>query len=172
MAALPFVFLTNELHILSPATLQSGQHPPSIQITKQFFQTQVDEIKNEFESVKAMGTATAEEWVKGLDNRGKERKNDAARWERWEASGGLLKMQYSGLAQALNRVGFSSTNGSGIVPSVPNRHSQGQHASMPPQVTTYYATNQQNHLPRPIHTTFCEYCLFNSRPPLLTMGIL
>lgn len=156
MAALPFVFLTNELHILSPATLQSGQHPASIQITKHFYQTQVDEIKNEFDSVKAMGAATAEEWVKGLDNRGKERKNDAARWERWEASGGLLKMQYSGLAQALNRVGFSSANNSGALPPIPNRNSQGQHASMPQQITTYYPTNQPNHLPRPIHTTFGE----------------
>jgi hypothetical protein len=148
MAALPFVFLTNELHILSPATLQSSQHPASIQIIKHFYQTQVGEIQNEFEGVKVMGSATVEEWVKGLDNRGKERKNDAARWERWEASGGLLKMQFSGLAQALNRAGLSSTNNSGTLPPLPNRNSHGQ------QITTYYPTNQPNHLPRPIHTTF------------------
>ena len=96
LAALPFVFFTNELHVISPATLQSGQHPSGIQITKHFSNAQVEEIKREFEDVKAMGSATAEEWIKGLEGRGKERRNDAARWERWEAGGGIVRMQTLG----------------------------------------------------------------------------
>lgn len=40
-----------------------------------------------------MGSATFEEWLKGLDDRGKERRNDAARWERWEVSGGVARMR-------------------------------------------------------------------------------
>lgn len=93
MAALPPVFFTNELHVITAATLQAGQPPSSVQITKHFLNQQVDDIKKEFEGVQALGSATTEEWLKGLDGRGKERKNDAARWERWEAGGGLAKMR-------------------------------------------------------------------------------
>ncbi|KAG4442230.1 hypothetical protein IFR05_002279 [Cadophora sp. M221] len=92
MAALPFILLTNENHVLSSAALQNGTHPASLKITKHFLNSQVDEIKKEFEEVKAMGSATAEEWLKGLEGRGRELRNDAARWERWEASGGIAKM--------------------------------------------------------------------------------
>ncbi|TVY75595.1 hypothetical protein LSUE1_G008463 [Lachnellula suecica] len=93
MAALPFVFLTNELHVLPPSTLQSGHHPPTIQITKRFYNSQIEEIKKEFDNVKALGSATAEEWLKGLDERGKEKRNDAARWERWDLVGGVANMR-------------------------------------------------------------------------------
>jgi hypothetical protein len=97
MAALPFVFLTNESHIISPATLQTSHQPQTVQITKHFFTQHVEDIKKEFEGVKALGSATTEEWLKGLDGVGKERRNDSARWERWEISGGLTKMRISNL---------------------------------------------------------------------------
>jgi len=42
-----------------------------------------------------MGTGTAEEWLKGLDERGKEKRADASRWERWESIGGVQRMQNS-----------------------------------------------------------------------------
>lgn len=93
MAALPFIFLTNELHVLSTAALQSGQHPASIQITKHFSNLQIDEIKKEFDDVKAMGSATAEEWLKGLDGRGRDRRIDAARWELWDLGGGTGRLR-------------------------------------------------------------------------------
>ncbi len=109
MAALPFIFLTNELHALSPATLQNGQHPSSIQITKLFSKSQVNEIKEEFESVKAMGSATTEEWLKGLDGRGRERISDAARWERRSAAGGVAKMH--GFKNAISLQNPTKTNG-------------------------------------------------------------
>jgi hypothetical protein len=84
LGALPFIFFTNELHVLPPSTLQSGSQPPMIQIAKRFSNSQIEEIQNEFHNAKALGTATAEEWVKGLEERGRERRNDASRWERWE----------------------------------------------------------------------------------------
>lgn len=93
MPALPFVFLTNELHVIPATALQNGQPPSTTQITKYYFKKHVEDIKEEFESVKAMGSATIEEWLKGLEDRGKERRNDAARWERWEASGGIVRMK-------------------------------------------------------------------------------
>jgi len=95
ITALPFIFLTNELHVIPLATLQNGQ-PTGIQIAKHFFNPHIEEIKQEFDDVKAMGSATAEEWIKGLEGRGRERRNYAVRWERWEASGGVARMHHIG----------------------------------------------------------------------------
>jgi hypothetical protein len=92
MTALPFIFLTNELHVIPAATLQSGP-PNGIQISKHFFKPHIEKLKQEFDDVKAMGSAAAEEWMKGLEGRGRERRNDAVRWERWEVSGGIARMR-------------------------------------------------------------------------------
>jgi hypothetical protein len=92
MAALPFIFVTDDLHVISSATLQSAQNPPQIPV-KIFYKPQVEDIKLEFFNVKLLGTGTAEEWLKGLDAKGKERRNDALRWERWELTGGVRRMR-------------------------------------------------------------------------------
>jgi hypothetical protein len=94
MAALPFVFLTNDLHVVSSAILQQTQAPTHVQITKNFLKSHVDDIMSEFFKIKAMGSGTAEEWLKGLDERGKDKRNDAAKWERWEAAGGVQRMRH------------------------------------------------------------------------------
>ncbi|RFU33371.1 hypothetical protein B7463_g2962, partial [Scytalidium lignicola] len=96
MAALPFVFFTNDLHVIPQTTLETGQPPSAIQITKHFLKQHVEQIKQEFFEVKSIGSAAAEEWLKGLDDRGKERRNDALRWVRWEASGGLTRTRGAG----------------------------------------------------------------------------
>jgi hypothetical protein len=93
MAALPFIFVTNDVHIISPATLQNAHASAHVQIAKTFFKPHVEDIKTEFFEIKAMGTGTAEEWLKGLDKRGKEKRNDAFKWERWEQTGGVQRMQ-------------------------------------------------------------------------------
>lgn len=91
LAALPFAFLTNELQLVPASLLQQGP-PPNIQITKYFFKPGVEEIKNMFFKVKSMGFGTAEEWLKGLDGKGKSKRADAQRWERFEATGGLHRL--------------------------------------------------------------------------------
>ena len=154
MTALPFIFLTNELHALSAATLQNGQHPSSIQITKHYSNAQVREIKEEFESVKTMGAATTEEWLKGLDDRGRERRNDAARWERWEVSGGVAKMRNSGNDGLLqnstqtNSSVFGTAVLSGSQPSMANGNSSSvqDHPSL--QVSTSFPQKSVFQLPQ------------------------
>ncbi|KAL5326087.1 hypothetical protein ACEPPN_007225 [Leptodophora sp. 'Broadleaf-Isolate-01'] len=141
MAALPFIFLTNENHVLSSAALQNATHPASLKLTKHFFNFQVDEIKKEFEEVKAMGSATAEEWLKGLEGRGRERKNDAARWERWEASGGIAKMLGS------VTLGQNATNSVSVPPTM----MQPINGNLPPHPgnNPLFLTNQNSQLPPP-----------------------
>lgn len=61
---------------------------------KHYYKSQIELLKQRFEKVKAMGPATAEEWVKGLEQEGKDRMCDAARWEQWESKGGLRKVNF------------------------------------------------------------------------------
>jgi hypothetical protein len=166
MAALPFVFLTNELHVIPPATLLNGQQPAGIQKTKHFSQQHIEEIQKEFFNVKEMGSATAEEWLKGLDDRGKERRNDSARWERWEISGGVARMRIlephevrkpetGADSRHFTTLPTPATNG--IIPVL-----QGYNLT---QQSTQYAPSQIPSVPQPIHNSFRKYtptCLIDS----------
>lgn len=41
-----------------------------------------------------LGSASADEWIKGLDGEGKDRLSESVRWEQWEAKGGLKKVNF------------------------------------------------------------------------------
>lgn len=80
--------------MVASTALQQGQQPPSsLQISKYFLKTDVDNLRKEYFRIKELGDAAAEEWVKGLDNRGKAKRLDSARWERWETAGGLQRIR-------------------------------------------------------------------------------
>ncbi|KAI0412789.1 hypothetical protein F5X98DRAFT_307573 [Xylaria grammica] len=91
--ALPFIFINDKMHTISPAMLLTEQATLGLPITKVFLSSHVAAILEEFTSVKAMGKATAEEWLKGLEGRGKERRADSLRWEKFEMSGGLVRIR-------------------------------------------------------------------------------
>jgi hypothetical protein len=93
MTALPFVFLTGDLHVISSLTLQNEDPPPDFRPTKLFFKPQVEAIKAELVKTQSMGEGTADEWAKGLEGVGVEKRNDVFRWERWEAAGGVQRMR-------------------------------------------------------------------------------
>ncbi|CAM1507312.1 Fc.00g069530.m01.CDS01 [Cosmosporella sp. VM-42] len=93
LPALPVVFMTDQLHIIPPQLMQSGTIPPQTQVTKVFWSDHLEQIKLEFEGVKLLGSAAAEEWLKGLEIRGKQALNDASRWEKWYLSGGVHRMR-------------------------------------------------------------------------------
>ena len=65
-----------------------------MQLTKYYYKPHVEQLKRQLDDVKDLGPASAEEWIKGLDGEGKERINDAMRWEQWEAKGGLKKVNH------------------------------------------------------------------------------
>ncbi|XP_044714806.1 uncharacterized protein HRG_11439 [Hirsutella rhossiliensis] len=95
LAGLPMVFVTSELHVIPPQLLSTGTDLMHSQVAKIFSSEQAKAIHAEFEGVKALGHAAAEEWVKGLEARGKRSLADASRWERWYLAGGVHDMRAS-----------------------------------------------------------------------------
>lgn len=87
LPALPFAYFTQAFDFVAALTMRTNT--PDEQPTKYYYGPDLDEIKQKFAEVKAMGSATADEWFKGLANSGKEKLADASRWEQWEASDGL-----------------------------------------------------------------------------------
>lgn len=122
--ALPACFLTANMHIISPAILQrtsdfSTHEKPS----RIYWPEHIEQVKTEFESVRALGSAAAEEWLKGLDARGKKALVDASRWEKWEMSGGPSRLRQTLLTESL-------TMASKVLPG-PCQSSQGQPSISP-----------------------------------------
>ena len=95
------------------STLKSsqGQAPSTIKISKTFFRSHISDIKGEYLEVLKLGSATTEEWLKGLDERGKENRSDAARWERWESSGGISRMRMTESEIYKNKNSLVTANG-------------------------------------------------------------
>ncbi|KJZ79100.1 hypothetical protein HIM_01251 [Hirsutella minnesotensis 3608] len=93
VAGLPVVFVTPDLHVIPPPVLSSGTNPMHSPVVKLFRSKQVEAINAEFEAVKGLGAAAAEEWAKGLEARGKRLLADASRWERWYLAGGVANMR-------------------------------------------------------------------------------
>jgi hypothetical protein len=87
---------------VTSVTLRNGTPPSDVKLTKHFYKPQVEEIQRRFHEARELGNASAEEWVKGLESEGRDRCNDAARWEQWEAKGGLKNVSGPGLAQNLS----------------------------------------------------------------------
>ncbi|OTB01500.1 hypothetical protein M426DRAFT_14385 [Hypoxylon sp. CI-4A] len=95
MPALPFVLTTKEMNVISPHFLQNGLLEPPPQVTKRYLTEHIDMLKEEFLTAKSLGGATVEEWLKGLEARGKELLGDAMRWEKWASIGGVVQMKNS-----------------------------------------------------------------------------
>jgi hypothetical protein len=128
--------------------MERAQTPPSVSLTKIFWSEHVEALKQELFSVKAMGTATVEEWLKGLEGRGHEHRSDALRWENWAASGGLSQMRtilYPGYRPAVpltpsTAVGPKLTAASGSGVQIPGLNS-GNHS---PAATPSICSSQRN----------------------------
>ncbi|KAI0845621.1 hypothetical protein F5Y00DRAFT_165740 [Daldinia vernicosa] len=136
MSALPFTFITNENRVISPDALQKGVFQPDMQVTKIYLSEHVEKLKQEFLSAKSMGGATAEEWLKGLEARGKELLNDSMRWEKWASTGGVAQMQTPTSLDNASSMVISNNKGqvpadSSLAPKTPSSSSNiaGQHAA-------------------------------------------
>ncbi|EQB59014.1 hypothetical protein CGLO_00661 [Colletotrichum gloeosporioides Cg-14] len=63
------------------------------QTTKVFWAPHIETAKAELQRAQDLGAAAVEEWLKGLEARGKDARLDASRWEKWALTGGLLHMR-------------------------------------------------------------------------------
>ncbi|KAG8675438.1 hypothetical protein FPOAC1_001417 [Fusarium poae] len=93
LPALPPILVDTDMHVILPRAMQMGTLPPDTQVTKLFWADHVEQVKAEFTSVKALGSAAAEEWIKGLEIRGKQVLVDASRWEKWAGAGGIAHIR-------------------------------------------------------------------------------
>ncbi|MCJ1388033.1 hypothetical protein MMC18_000877 [Xylographa bjoerkii] len=92
LQALPFAFISQSGHFVTSISLRNAIPPSDVQLTKFYYKFHVEAIKRQLEGAKELGSGSAEEWIKGLENEGQEKCNDATRWEQWEAKGGLKKV--------------------------------------------------------------------------------
>ena len=92
LPALPFAFISPGENIVTSHALKIANGPIEVQLTKLYWKPHIEEIKRQYRDVLELGSASAEEWVKGLESKGWERFNDVGRWEQWEAKGGLIKV--------------------------------------------------------------------------------
>lgn len=83
---------------------------------KYFYIPHIERLLKDFDEVKTMGSAAAEEWVKGLDQEGKDKMSDAARWEQWEAKGGLRRVNLRPALKATSSQPLHTSNGASASP--------------------------------------------------------
>ncbi|KAL1841490.1 hypothetical protein VTJ49DRAFT_6981 [Mycothermus thermophilus] len=114
--ALPFVYLTQDCDVFSAPTYEHGLTEPTSRATKLFLKSDVEALEAEFRQVLAMGQGTLNEWLKGLNGRGKELLQEAFKWEKWEFSGGTFKMR------ALLYPGLKQKHENSATPRDPERH--------------------------------------------------
>ncbi len=113
LPALPFVLSTPDTHIIPSHVIERGQLPANTSLTKLFWSEDVENLKQEFLSVRDLGSSAAEEWLKGLEGRGVQRRHDYSRWEKFASSGGVLQLRtmlYPGYQppRPLSRTGAAS----------------------------------------------------------------
>ena len=77
---------------MGSTVLRNAAPPSDVQLTKHYYKLDIEHIRRQLQHVKELGSGSAEEWIKGLEDEGREKSNDAARWEQWEAKGGLKKV--------------------------------------------------------------------------------
>ncbi|KZL65077.1 F-box domain containing protein, partial [Colletotrichum tofieldiae] len=106
---LAHVVVTSELQVVPPSAAAGIAFHEIPETTKLYSASSIESAKKELQAARGLGTAAVEEWLKGLEARGKELRSDASRWERWTVAGGLALMnqplqlqprnESSGLAQ-------------------------------------------------------------------------
>ena len=93
MSALTCAFISQEDHLVASNELRTRSPPEDVLLTKVFFKPQMDEMKTRVQRVILdHGSAAVDEWIKGLDDEGRDRAEEVIRWENWEAKGGLEKV--------------------------------------------------------------------------------
>jgi hypothetical protein len=84
---LPHAFRTPDGHFVPDHIRQSPNGMPAqIRLQKTFYRKDVESITAEVDEVNGFGDGAADEWRKGMAQRGKDAMADSSRWERWEGT--------------------------------------------------------------------------------------
>ena len=165
LPALPFALISPSNHFIANSVLRSTAHPPALQLTKHYYKPHIEELQRQLGEVKELGPASAEEWIKGLDGEGKERINDAIRWEQWEAKGGLKKVNQKPHSKAL-----ATTSPTNAVPSAVNITGEIQSERSTPQSIPLSARcNGEHGSPAPSVSVDSAYSAQNFTCKILTL---
>jgi len=102
---LPYAFRTPDGHFVPDHIRQSPNGVPAqFRLQKTFYRKDVDNITAEVDEVNSFGDGAADEWRKGMTQRGKDAMADSSRWERWEGTMQLGKV----LAEVLREYDLAS----------------------------------------------------------------
>jgi hypothetical protein len=93
LPGLPYAYFTSELSFVTSVALRATSPPLGLDLTRYYSQSQVDQIKREMDHAISLGRPAAEEWVKGIDDIGRQKMEDSKRLEHWEATGGLQALR-------------------------------------------------------------------------------
>ena len=119
MLGLPFALFTQSMHYIPEPLARIGPVPSGVIIQKYYFKPDIDILQEQAVEARSLGVAAAEEWYKGLSDRGQQVQNDAARFEQWELNRGLAN------ARSVLVKLSSNLRGEGRVlqhaPNLPNR---------------------------------------------------
>ncbi|MCJ1351859.1 MAG: hypothetical protein MMC33_001843 [Icmadophila ericetorum] len=126
LPALSYAFVSQTDHYVASTVLRNGAPPSELQLIKLYYKPHIQDIKNQLDQVRELGSASAEEWIKGLDMEGKDRLNDAARWETWEAKGGLAKVNAKPNSRSAIRIIPGKDVSLTLENEVPNGNQSGQ----------------------------------------------
>ena len=90
--ALPFAFISSSNNYIPSTVLRGTTTPPTLKLTKHYYKPHVKDVMLRLQNARDLGNASTDEWIKGLDSEGRDRLNEAVRWEQWDAKGGLKKV--------------------------------------------------------------------------------
>lgn len=128
ISALPFAFISSSNNYIPSIVLRGGTPPPTLKLTKHFYKLHIKDIMLRLENAKELGTASTDEWIKGLNSEGRDRLNEAVRWEQWDAKGGLKKVNLRSHPKSATTQGsnFNVTKASNIKGGTPSDRSTPQ----------------------------------------------
>lgn len=89
LPGLPYAYFTNGLNFVTSVALRATSPPLGLDLTRYYLQSQVDQLKLEMDHAVSLGRPAAAEWIKSLDDIGRQKMEDSKRFEHWEDIGGL-----------------------------------------------------------------------------------
>jgi hypothetical protein len=92
LPALPIAFVTQHNNYVLSTTVKKQDCPSDIQIHKLYYKPHIRDIQERYKVAKDLGPGSTEEWLKGLEEEGRERILRITIWEQWDQKGGLRKV--------------------------------------------------------------------------------